>query len=59
MKKQPLTVRPRGVTLRDFAIFQVKLLMDGTKDFVAFWLSIVAIILASCVFTVIFFVFEL
>lgn len=41
----PLTVTSRGVTVRDFAIFQVKLLLDGGKDLVAFWLSIVAITL--------------
>ncbi len=45
MPNKPLTVTSRGVTVRDFAIFQVKLLMDGTKDFVAFWLSIGAIVL--------------
>lgn len=40
-----MTVTSREVTLRDFAIFQLKLAVDGTKDFVAFWFSIVAIIL--------------
>ena len=45
MANEPLTVRPRSITLRDFAIFQVKLLLDGSKDFVAFWLSIFAIVL--------------
>jgi len=40
-----MTVTSRGVTVRDFAIFQMKLLLDGAKDFVAFWLSIVAITL--------------
>ncbi len=40
-----MTVASRGVTLRDFAIFQLKLLLDGTKDFFAFWLSILAIVL--------------
>ena len=40
-----MTVTSREITLRDFAIFQLKLAMDGTKDFVAFWLSIVAITL--------------
>lgn len=45
MPNKPLTVTSRSVTLRDFAIFQVKLLLDGTKDFVAFWLSIGAITL--------------
>ena len=40
-----MTVTSRGVTLRDFAIFQVKLILDGAKDFVAFWASIFAIAL--------------
>ncbi len=31
------------MTLRDFAIFQLKLLLDGGIDLVAFWLSIGAI----------------
>ncbi len=45
MTHKPMTVTSREVTLRDFAIFQLKLAVDGTKDFVAFWFSIVAIIL--------------
>ncbi len=45
MTNEPMTVTSRGVTLRDFAIFQLKLLLDGAKDFFAFWLSIVAIVL--------------
>lgn len=45
MNSKPMTVTERGVTLRDFAIFQIKLLLDGGKDFVAFWLSIGAIVL--------------
>ena len=40
-----MTVTSRNVTLRDFAIFQIKLALDGLKDLVAFNLSIVAIIL--------------
>jgi hypothetical protein len=36
-------VTTRSVTVRDFAIFQFELLLDGSKDFFAFWLSIVAI----------------
>lgn len=40
-----MTVTSRKVTIRDFAIFQVKLFLDGMKDLVAFNLSIVAIIL--------------
>lgn len=45
MGNEPLTVTSRSVTIRDFTIFQVKLLLDGMKDFVAFWLSIFAIVL--------------
>ena len=33
------------VTIRDFLIFQLKLLMDGAKDVVLFHLSILAILL--------------
>ena len=40
-----MTVTSRNATLRDFAIFQIKLALDGLKDLVAFNLSIVAIIL--------------
>ena len=42
---QPMTVEDRGVTLRDFFIFQVKLVLDGSKDAVLFGLSIAAIVL--------------
>jgi hypothetical protein len=45
MTDKPMTVASRTVTLRDFAIFQTKLFLDGMKDFVAIWLSIGAIIL--------------
>jgi hypothetical protein len=34
----------RGVTLRDFSIFQLKLLVDGVKSVVLFQLSIVAVL---------------
>ena len=40
-----MTVEDRGVTLRDFVIFQVKLLIDGSKDAVVFGVSIAAIVL--------------
>lgn len=40
-----MTMASRSVTLRDFAIFQVKLALDGLKDFFAIWLSTGAIIL--------------
>ena len=45
MTKKPMTVTSRNVTVRDFAIFQLKLFLDGMKDLIAFNLSIVAIIL--------------
>lgn len=45
MTNEPMTVASRGVTLRDFLIFQLKLGLDGLKDFVAIWLSTGAIIL--------------
>lgn len=44
-RTKPLTVASRGVTLRDFGIFQLKLILDGFKDFVAIWLSVGAIVL--------------
>lgn len=44
-KKKPMTIATRGVTLRDFAIFQVKLLLDGLKDAVVFNLSIAAMVI--------------
>lgn len=40
-----MTVTSRSVTLRDFAIFQLKLALDGLKDLVVFQLSIGAVIL--------------
>lgn len=42
---KPMTVADRGVTLRDFVIFQMKLFLDGMKDLLAIWLSTGAIIL--------------
>ena len=45
MTDEPMTVASRSVTLRDFAIFQMKLFLDGMKDFVAIWLSTGAILL--------------
>lgn len=39
----PVKVSP-GVTLRDFAVFQCKLLLDGLKDFVLLNLSVIAIV---------------
>jgi hypothetical protein len=30
----------RRVTIRDFLIFQLKLVLDGLKDFVLFWLAL-------------------
>ena len=45
MTDKPMTVTDRNVTIRDFLIFQVKLVLDGGKDFFAFWFSIGAIVL--------------
>jgi len=45
MTNEPMTVASRSVTLRDFAIFQAKLILDGMKDFAAVWLSTGALIL--------------
>jgi len=42
---QPLTKATRKVTIRDFVIFQIKLLIDGAKDGLVFFLSIGAIVL--------------
>jgi hypothetical protein len=40
-----MAVEDRGVTLRDFIIFQLKLLIDGGKDAVVFGMSIGAMVL--------------
>jgi hypothetical protein len=40
-----MTTATRSVTLRDFLIFQLKLALDGAKDWVVIPLSIVAVIL--------------
>ena len=45
MRSTPMTVTSRGVTLRDFAIFQLKLALDGLKDVAVFQVSIVAVVL--------------
>jgi len=45
MKGQPMMVTSREATVRDFLIFQVKLALDGFKDFVVFNMSIGAIVL--------------
>jgi hypothetical protein len=45
MASKPMMVESRGVTLRDFAIFQLKLALDGFKDMFVFGLSIGAIVL--------------
>jgi hypothetical protein len=44
-KAQPLVMATRGVTLRDFLIFQLKLVLDGAKDTVVFFVSIAAMTL--------------
>lgn len=40
-----MTVATRGVTFRDFAIFQLKLVLDGLKDIVVFNVSIGAMLI--------------
>jgi hypothetical protein len=40
-----MTVTTRGVTIRDFAIFQLKLALDGLKDLVVFNVSIAAVLI--------------
>lgn len=40
-----MTTASRGVTFRDFAIFQLKLLLDGFKDILVFNLSIGAMVI--------------
>lgn len=44
-RRSPRTAASRSVTLRDFFIFQLKLLLDGLKDVVVFNLSIGAVVL--------------
>lgn len=43
-RKKPMIEATRSVTFRDFLIFQLKLLLDGGKDFVLFQVAIVAIV---------------
>jgi hypothetical protein len=40
-----MVMATRGVTIRDFLIFQLKLVVDGVKDLLVFHLSIGAILL--------------
>jgi hypothetical protein len=40
-----MTVASRGVTFRDFAIFQLKLALDGLKDILVFNVSIGAMLI--------------
>ena len=44
-RRTTMMVTGRNVTLRDFAIFQLKLGLDGLKDMVVFSVSIVAVVL--------------
>lgn len=44
-RRSPMTMASRSVTLRDFFIFQLKLMLDGLKDVVVFNLSIAAVVL--------------
>lgn len=39
-----MNVASRGVTFRDFAIFQLKLAVDGMKDVIVFNVSIIAML---------------
>ena len=43
--ERPMIEATRSVTFRDFAIFQLKLLLDGLKDLVLFQIAIVAMVL--------------
>lgn len=43
-RKKPMVEATPSVTFRDFLIFQLKLMLDGTKDFVLFQVAIVAIV---------------
>lgn len=45
MTDDPMVATSRGVTARDFLIFQLKLGLDGLKDVVVFNVSIVAVVL--------------
>ena len=40
-----MTKATRWVTTRDFLIFQLKLVLDGTKDVVVFWLALGAYVI--------------
>jgi len=40
-----MTVAERDITVRDFLIFQLKLVLDGLKDFLVFNLSLGAMVL--------------
>jgi hypothetical protein len=45
MENEEMVYAERDVTFRDFLIFQLKLVLDGMKDFVLFPLSIGAMVL--------------
>jgi hypothetical protein len=45
IERRPMVEATRGVTIRDFGIFQLKLLLDGFKDLLLFQVAIVAIVL--------------
>lgn len=44
-RKKSVVIASQTVTLRDFVVFQLKLALDGVKDFVAINLSIIAIVI--------------
>ncbi|NJD20490.1 MAG: hypothetical protein FIA95_14565, partial [Gemmatimonadetes bacterium] len=45
MKKRPMVMATRGVTLRDYVIFQIKLWLDGFKGLTVIILSTGALVL--------------
>lgn len=44
-KSKSVVVATRGVTIRDFLVFQVKLAMEGARDFLAMNLSLIALVI--------------
>ena len=43
-KPKPVVVATQGVTIRDFIVFQVKLALEGARDFLAMNLSLIALV---------------
>lgn len=44
-KPKPVVVATQGVTIRDFIVFQVKLGLEGARDFLAMNLSLIALVI--------------